>query len=365
MQSSSVHRQCSKAAGFTLVEMLVVVPIVLLVIAALIGAMVAMVNDALVANGRAAAIYNAQDALTRIEQDVQVSTGFLVNFSYFDAKQSRDGTGSPFTTSSGDIILTQQATTASPYGTNRNLIYYQNQPNACTGDTSANRTLFSHTIYFTKPDPAQAGNLVLWRRTIVNTWNQKTTGPDANTVCTAPWQRDTCPTGSAIDGTICQAIDERLLDNVTNFSSIYYDAKGTQINTPSAATTIKISLSTSKQVATKTVAQASSVETTRLNDIPMPAAPATPSISLYNQALSTYNSSTRVTFQWNASGATSYSYSYSINGGSTWTVPIVTVNTTSPTITVTPSSKVIINVTGFNDNGTSSSSQYTYTTPAS
>lgn len=175
------HKLTPKQAGFTLIEMLVIAPLVLIVIAGLVGAMVSMIGDSLIASSRADAAYNIQDTLSQIEQDSRVATSFMGNFSYFSSPQGRNGGTAPFSYSSNnDLILTQQSTSSSPYNNTRQLIHYANQPASCSGDTSSNRTLFNRVVYFliTNGD----GTKSLWRRTIMNPWNLNAT-PDGNTVC--------------------------------------------------------------------------------------------------------------------------------------------------------------------------------------
>lgn len=115
--------------GFTLVELLVVAPIVLLVIAGLVVAMVSMVGDSLAANGRASVAYNMQDALDRIEQDARIATNFMPTYGYFSSPQGRDGSNENFSYNTyKDLIFTQQATQFNPYTTEtQQLIYYANR----------------------------------------------------------------------------------------------------------------------------------------------------------------------------------------------------------------------------------------------
>ena len=116
------HHSRHARQGFTLVEMLVVAPIIIVVITGLVAAMVAMVGDALTANSRAVTAYDTQDALERIEQDVRTAVNFMDRFSYMTAPQGRDGNTGAFSfTDNKDLILTQQATTGSPCDSSRAL----------------------------------------------------------------------------------------------------------------------------------------------------------------------------------------------------------------------------------------------------
>ena len=263
--SPSPSRRRELSGGFTLVEMLVVAPVVLLVIAGIVGAMTAMIGDALVANARASTAYDIQDTLTRIEQDARISVNFMDTFSSPRTPQGRNNDTTPFAITNGDVILSQQATTKSPYDDVRDLVYYKNQPIDCAGDTSGNRALLTKVIYFVRTD-ATGGTSTLWRRSIVDDWN--TTTSDSNSVCAAPWQRNSCAADAAAN-TLCKASDEKMLGNITAFTATYYDKYGNTSTSPALAVTVKITLTTSRKIAGKSITQSSSIEATRINDIPV------------------------------------------------------------------------------------------------
>lgn len=255
--------------GFTLVEMLVIVPIALLVAIGLISLMVSMVGDVLVSNAEAATIQEADDSLDRINQDTRTSTGFLGSLGPMTSPQGRDGATASFTSAGGDLIVTQYATTASPLQSDRSLVYYANQPNAC-GDSNigANATLQLNIIYFliTNPDSTQT----LWRRTVVKPANMNGT-PDSNTVCAAPFQRNSCPTGSTTNpaiGQTCQTIDEKMADFVKTFSLTYRKADGTITTDPTAAKSVNVQLELAKTVAGKDIDTKRNSVATRASDPP-------------------------------------------------------------------------------------------------
>lgn len=334
--------------------MLVVAPIVLIVIGVLVSAMVSMVGDALVSNARTIIAYNTRDALNRIEEDARVSINFMSSFSLVSAPQGEDGGTSAFTSASGDLIMTQQATTDSPYSTARSLVYYANQPNACSGDKSGNRVLLNRVIYFTKN--GSDGKKELWRRVIVRDWNQNGT-VDANTVCDKPWQRDTCPVGTnQVTYQKCKANDELLLEHITNFAPVYYTASGATTTNPTLATSVGITLTTNEKTAGKQIDQSGSVQVTRVNDVPALPAPTEPVISLFNDGVASYNNPLKVSFQWSASNAQAYSVSTKV-GASSWSTPAITTATTYSVDTTGPSQTVSIRVIAYNDTTNSATAQ--------
>lgn len=349
-----------KQSGFTLIEMLVVAPLVLIVIAGLVSAMVAMIGDSLVASSRADAAYNIQDTLSQIEQDSRVATSFMGTFSYLQSPQGRNGATSPFSYSSNnDLILTQQATSSSPYSTDRQLIYYANQPADCGGDTSGNRTLFNRVVYFllTNSD----GSKSLWRRTILNPWNRNAT-PDGNTVCSTPWQRSSCPVGSTVSntpGATCQSIDQKMLDNVTSFVPTFYTSSGSITSDPTQANTVGVSITVSKNVSGSTISQTSVVRASRRNDVPPTPVPTAPTISLYNPGVNAYNNPILTSVQWSAPNAYTYIVSTQVGAGA-WSTPTTTSNT-NISISSPPHSTINVKVTAVNDSGQSTATTASFT----
>ena len=84
------YSKTASQPGFTLVEMLVVAPIVILVVGGIVALLIALVGDVLIARERNSMAYNTQDALNLIEQDVRLSsniqatTGTPVSYTHLD-----------------------------------------------------------------------------------------------------------------------------------------------------------------------------------------------------------------------------------------------------------------------------------------
>lgn len=340
-----VHR------GFTLVEMLVIAPIVIIVITGLVAAMVAMVGDALASSTRATSAYDMQDALDRIEQDVRTTINFMGTFNYLTAPQGRDGSTAPFSFSSnGDVILTQQATTTNPYSDTRNLVYYADQPANCASDPTTNTTLKVRTVYFLR-------NGSLWRRTLVDAWN-KNTPSDSDTVCNDPWQRDTCPAGSTMGAGstfTCNGADEELLKNVTAFTPTYYTSGSTTTPNPLTATAVGITITTSKSVGGETITQSMTTRAQKRNDVATSTTlPAAPVITQYNKDIEAYDNPVTVSFQWSSNGATSYRIRTSSDGGSSWSDPVLTTNNWVSVNVPYNNMPARVRVIAYNDSGASS-----------
>lgn len=74
MSENNLRR--GSAHGFTIVELLVIAPIVILTITAFISVIVNMTGDVLASRSSNLVAYDIQDALSRIEEDVKLSSTF-------------------------------------------------------------------------------------------------------------------------------------------------------------------------------------------------------------------------------------------------------------------------------------------------
>jgi hypothetical protein len=251
--------------------MLVIVPIVILALGGFISLMIGMVGDVIATRDSNNMTYQAQDALSSIERDVSFSTQFLATTGTLTSPQGSDnnfnGTAAfanvePSPGTSDRLILYAIATTLSPTDSLRDVVYYRDQPNPCTALRVFNKVFYVKIVYFIK-----AGSL--WRRTIMPTYNTNATA-DINTVCTAPWQQDSCSPGYS--ATRCKTEDVKLMDDISNLDVEYYTTPGGTVDTGAAnattASTIKVTLTGQKTSAGQDVTVSQSLRATRKNGEP-------------------------------------------------------------------------------------------------
>lgn len=211
--------------GFTLVEILVIAPIVILVIGAFVTTIVSLTGQVLSSRESNNLTYNIQDALNRIEQDIKISNKFLainnLDLGVLTPPQGYDNNILNFnnvsTTLPNALILEEYAITSNPASSTRNLVYL-NTPNLCNSLLlTQNQPMKINIVYFVKDN-------ILWRRTIMPS-NYKTAGCDAKTPTISPiipWQQPSCePSRSTA---ICESKDIKLADGImsTNDFNIHY-----------------------------------------------------------------------------------------------------------------------------------------------
>src|SRR6266542_5568953 len=176
-------------AGFTLVEILIIAPVVIIVISGFIALIITMVGDVLAIRDRNNMAFEIRNTLDRIEQDTRLSTQFLTTSNTLISPQGSDSnfTGTAAFNNSNSLLLGTLTTDKNPTDTTRQLVFYAKQPNDCGAQQSYNRPFIDKTMYFIK-------NGSLWRRSYLFNWNQNAT-PNDETLCSAPWQQNSCSPG--------------------------------------------------------------------------------------------------------------------------------------------------------------------------
>lgn len=272
MQSMSV-RNFQK--GFTLVEVAVVAPMIMLLIGAFIGAIVFLTSEVMVARTSNAMMYDVQDALDLIEQDVRLSGAFLAQSKVVPSPQgvSRNATRwqnvqTVASQQQEHLVLNVIATTHGSSNPARQPVYQENEPYACGHESVLqNRVATLNVVYFVRDN-------ALWRRVVFPT-------PANNNFCDSPWQQPSCAEVN-LNHARCQAIDMRLIDGISpgDFTVRYYNTPGaanpnstahnrnaaiaTRQAALSSTSTVQVEITNSRHIAGRDVEQSGVVRATRV-----------------------------------------------------------------------------------------------------
>lgn len=245
--------------------MLVIAPLAILIIAGFIGIMVNMTGDVLATQQRSRQTYNTNAALTTIERDVTLSSGFdttIASSSIKSPQGSDSQTNAAWNATAGGstLLLTTYTTTNNPLNSSspRELVY-QGQPNACTGSSYIYNPAYNAYVIYFLATSSDGSSQALWQRTILPSITP--------TPCGAPWQRNSCAYGATINASPCQTHDEEVLGGVTAASFTYYVGPGdtTPTNDPTSASTVEVSLTTSTTVAGRPYTMTASMRATTIN----------------------------------------------------------------------------------------------------
>lgn len=226
----------SRRLGFTLVEMMVVIPTVLLMVGAFIAMIVQLTGDAVVANKRGKMLYDIRYALSAVDTDVRTSAGYLAaNSISVSSPQGFGDTATPFEnigqSSQPVLILRMFTTTKQPEQSDTQIIPLANTPNACSHASVLNNVpLMMNVVYFVKDNK-------LWRRVVMPT-NYTSAG------CSMPWQLPSCSPGYS--SSFCKTQDQVLISDVDEltwsvryFSNPSTSSEDTTASDPGVVTTVR------------------------------------------------------------------------------------------------------------------------------
>lgn len=283
----------TKKRGFTLVEMVIVAPIVILVIGVFIFAIINMVGAVMASRGSNTLAYNIQQALSQIDQDVSASSGYLAvnNVSLHSPQGLKDDDLTNFHNVQGPgadatngtmLILNTYATTTNPISATRSYVYAIGQPYACNSTlVNQNTKITVNIIYFVK---TVNGVSSLWRRTVVPS-------DYASAKCGVPWQQPTCSPGYV--DPFCKTNDEDLVDGVqaSGFKVNYFvsgsstanamASDNTQSNTMRQAAmnptnTVTVEIDATATLAGRNISQTGSIRSINSNTTYVNSAPLSP-----------------------------------------------------------------------------------------
>lgn len=252
-------------AGFTLIEVIVIAPILILTLGGFIVALVAMVGDTLATRDSNTMLYEAQSTLDRIEQDIRLSTTFLSTTGTLPSPQGStapgiNGTAAFIAAANNNLLLSTLSTNVNPLDPDRKVVYYggTGQPYGCGNLESYNAPFPTKVIYY-----LNSGSL--YRRTVIAP--STLTAGQANTVCYTPWQQNSCTPGTT--GGVCQTQDADLMDNIKTIDLKYYASPTSTVDLgPSGAagaTTVAITITTEKTTSGQTIGNSTTARFTRLN----------------------------------------------------------------------------------------------------
>lgn len=205
-------------AGFTLVELVAALPIIIIVITIFVATLITSLH-ATTAHKIQLELNNAnQYALSTIERDIRYGKEFSsvvpspFTDPYLPAAYTNGWTikGPANAVSGRTLIIKSYATTTNVFNIARKGIYIDEAAYDCspTGTLYLNNLLPYMTIFF-------VDNGVLYRRLLTDTSTQVCSGQTMH-------QKQTCPPNINWISTLCKANDEMIARNVTGLSVEYY-----------------------------------------------------------------------------------------------------------------------------------------------
>lgn len=257
--------------GFTLVELAISVPILMLTAIFLFNIIWSTVNESNYEHVRLTMVHDKQFAMTMIESDIALASRYLAGLDagltdpYPPTSNGGAWSYKGDSSTSRTLLLRAYSTTANPLSASRQPVFIGSGA-SCDDATIYFNTVQRYTIiYFVKN-----GNL--YRRRVVN---------NVTATCEPhQYQKTSCPSTEDL-GTNqhadCGADDELILHNVSNFTISYYPLKtstvasdvyatGASTTLVTTATDVEITLGVSKNASGKPITSQSTLRISKLNE---------------------------------------------------------------------------------------------------
>lgn len=254
-----------QADGFTLIEVLVISPILILIITGILGLLVNLTSSNLVSNGNIDLAQDNKTALSFIEDDIKLSPQFLTTIDPgLSDPYGSDNNGATWSyngssTNVRTLVARTYSTSSSVKSPDRRPVYI-NTYGCDEAVLPSSPVLTNNKVYFVR-----GGNL--YRRTLTD---------ESQNLCNTQYQRQSCPIDVVSPrNTICKADDTLLMSGVTKFDVQYYANSGdatpltvygsTDPGVLDTAKAVVVTLGSSQVVAGETLSYESSLRISRLN----------------------------------------------------------------------------------------------------
>lgn len=266
-----------KERGFTLVEVAVVVPMIIMIIVGILALLITLVRSNVVQSTRNALVNDTRLTMSSLEKDVTASSQFfastLPSLTYKDYNEpglsgtyKTNGTlaSGASSTNLNTLFIQSYNQIVDPQDTTGTKVIpaFKGTP-PCSGSIVSQPTNIIPTavLYF-------VNNGTLYRRTIIDKTNP--------TPCGALLIKQACPTGTDSNVPACTSKDVALLNNVSQFKVDYYlnasdsAIMNAYVASPSPtidqAKAIGVSITTSTTASGTNVSHSSSLRMTRTNN---------------------------------------------------------------------------------------------------
>jgi competence protein ComGC len=232
-----------KNAGFTLVEVLIMSPILMVTIIITMTLLFNQYGQLTQQGAQVNLNIEAQNITFSMQDDIFFASAFVQtkNDNLTDANQPSGGWA--YNSTPPTLILSTAALTTNPRNASRQVVYIDT--NGCPSEE--NSVLYNNVIYF-------VSGANLYKRTL--------TAPSGMDTCGDSFQRQTCPAASASSS--CPA-DRILTDKLNSFTLTYYDTNNTVVADPEQAEKVKVELQLKDKAFAEDIYSNSSITLRKLN----------------------------------------------------------------------------------------------------
>ena len=201
--------------GFTIVELVIVVPIISVIAIGVITLVMNMFFQIMANNSRLNLLLEAQTVLLSLQDELLFTTNYgeVIMSDLSDVHEPAGGW--TFDTSPETLIVYETTLTAPRRDPDREFVYKNN----CSGSIA-----FDNVIYFAEPNPDN-DYYTLYRRILTPQY----------TTCNSNYRVQTCPT-AFVGSDPCYSRDSVISDRLIDFEIDYYDQDNVLIDTDAGGT---------------------------------------------------------------------------------------------------------------------------------
>ncbi len=233
--------------GFTLVELLVVAPIVMIVVIGLMSFLFNLYGQLTQQGVQLSLQVEAQSIVFSMQDDVFFASAFVntKNENLIDSYAPSGGWN--YSTTPQTLIISYPATTQNHRIATRQLVHINELGCTPPETLEENSLLYNNVIYFLEGS---------------NLYKRILTAPSSLATCGTSYQRQSCPEANATSA--CPA-DRLLTSKVESFNIEYYNVDNTLVSVPEEASRIKVSLALKEKAYAEDVRSNISLTMKRLN----------------------------------------------------------------------------------------------------
>lgn len=234
-------------AGFTLVELLVISPIIMVTVIAGVTFMFNQYGRIVQQDGQLNLQLEAQNILFGLQDDIWYANLFTSdkNDNLVDSYQPAGGWTSG--TTPPTLIISLPALTKNQRDPLRQPVYINESTCTPPDGNGDNSVLYNNVIYF-------ISGTNLYKRTI--------TAPSSLATCGTSYDKQSCPAANAT--ATCPA-DRRLSDHIGSFAVTYYDTGNNVTTTPENAESVQVNMTLQDTAFAENITATSSLRLRKLN----------------------------------------------------------------------------------------------------
>jgi len=232
-----------KDAGFTLIEVLIISPIMMVTIIITMTFLFNQYGQLTQQGAQVNLNVEAQNIAFGMQDDIFFASAFNQSINDNLADPFQPSGGWKYNSTPQTLILSTRASTAHPRNENRQVVYIDTA--GCPSED--NSVLYNNVIYF-------ASGTNLYKRTL--------TAPTGLSTCGTSYQKQNCPAASATAA--CPA-DRLLSDKLQSFTLTYYDTSNNVVADPEIAEKIKVDLQFKDKAFAEDIFANSSITLRKLN----------------------------------------------------------------------------------------------------